>query len=56
MEDPLKPTPKRRVRGGIVVAIIVLVIVVIAFVGRNLGHMMQNQHSKQADVATHEGQ
>ncbi|WP_206239981.1 hypothetical protein [Novosphingobium terrae] len=56
MEDPLKPAPKRRVRGGIVVAIIVLCILVFGFIGRNLGHIEQSQYSETANVATHEGQ
>lgn len=56
MEDPLKPAPKRRVRGGIVVAAIVLFIIVIGFVGRNIGHVEQSKHSETSDAATHEGQ
>lgn len=56
MEDPLKPTPKRRVRAGVVVVAIILLVFVISFVGRILGHAEQNQHSETAAVATHEGQ
>ncbi len=56
MEDPLKPAPKRRVRGGVVVAVIVLFILIFGFVGRNLGHIEQSKHPDTAEVATHEGQ
>lgn len=56
MEDPLKPAPQRRVRGGLIVAAIVLIILVVGFFGRVLGHVEQSQHSETANVATHEGQ
>jgi hypothetical protein len=56
MEDPLRPAPRRRVRGGIVVAAIILFILLIGFVGRNIGHVEQSRHSETANVATHEGQ
>lgn len=56
MEDPLKPAPQRRVRGGLIVAAIVLAVLVIGFVGRVIGHVEQSKHSETSDAATHEGQ
>jgi hypothetical protein len=56
MDDPLKPAPKRRVKGGIIAAAIVLIVLVVGFVGRNIGHVEQSRHSETSEAATHEGQ